>query len=47
MDSYIQRKIDHMKRIGVIGANSQGVGKNGGAAPDWMQPKKIEQVAEG
>lgn len=33
---YIQRKIDHLKRVGLVQGKSAGLGFNGGAAPDWL-----------
>lgn len=34
--TYVQKKIAHLKRIGLVSQNSPGIGKNGGAAPDWL-----------
>ena len=41
--NYVLKKIAHMKRIGVGG----GIGKNGGAAPDWLiQTQKAQSKSE-
>ena len=38
---YVLKKIAHLKRVGLGG----GIGKNGGAAPDWLiqQQQKEDQ----
>jgi hypothetical protein len=33
---YIEQKIEHLKRAGLVGPKSTGIGFNGGAAPDWL-----------
>lgn len=37
-DRYVLDKIDHMRRLGLVGTkpDCNGVGANGGAAPDWL-----------
>ncbi len=40
---YIMRKIQHMKRLGLVSSASAGIGKHGGACPDWL---KSEQKAK-
>lgn len=36
MDLYTLNKIDHMRRTGLVAGTSSGIGKNGGACPDWL-----------
>jgi len=33
---YVQSKIDHMRRMGLITRKDGGRGMHGGAAPDWL-----------
>lgn len=44
MDSYVRRKIDHLKRAGLVANNSTGFGQNGGAAPDWLSKEQKERA---
>jgi len=48
---YIDRKIVHLKRVGLVAGGKTGYGKNGGACPDWLvaeqkaEEKRLEEVA--
>jgi hypothetical protein len=39
---YIQKKIDHLRRLGLVNSKTGGYGKNGGAAPDWLVANQKE-----
>ena len=41
--SYVLKKIAHLKRMGLVSASSTGVGKNGGACPDWLADEQLEK----
>ena len=43
MDIYVSNKIAHMKRMGLVSASSPGIGKHGGAAPDWLIQSQKEK----
>lgn len=44
---YVESKIAHMKRVGLVAANSTGYGEHGGACPDWLkQVQKERREAE-
>lgn len=43
MDSYVAKKISHLKRAGLVSASSTGFGLNGGAAPDWLVSEQKER----
>lgn len=34
---YIESKIDHMKRAGLVIGKHNGLGKHGGACPTWLR----------
>lgn len=34
--AYIAKKVSHLRRLGLITGKNSGIGKNGGAAPDWL-----------
>lgn len=40
---FIFDKIDHLKRIGLVASNKPGVGRNGGACPDWLVTAQKEE----
>lgn len=45
---YIQSKIAHMQRMGLISTKSKGTGAHGGACPDWLSnQQKAEEKARG
>lgn len=33
---YVERKIKHLKRVGLVSNKATGRGFNGGACPDWL-----------
>ena len=39
---YINSKIEHMRRMGLIASKTGGYGRNGGAAPDWLVTQQKE-----
>lgn len=39
---YVQSKIDHMRRTGMVTKKDGGYGMNGGAAPDWLVAEQRE-----
>ena len=41
-DTYVQSKVDHMRRTGLITKKDGGFGMNGGAAPDWLVTEQKE-----
>lgn len=45
--AYVASKIAHMKRLGLVSGSSTGIGKHGGACPDWLkaEQKKAEDAA--
>jgi hypothetical protein len=43
MDSYILKKIAHLKRIGLVAGSNPGIGQNGGACPDWLRTIQKEK----
>jgi len=43
MSKYVQSKIEHMKRMGLVAAKSRGVGKHGGACPDWLKQQQDDE----
>lgn len=43
MDSYVSRKIAHLKRTGLVSGMQTGFGLNGGAAPDWLVSEQKER----
>jgi len=38
--SYVQKKIKHMRRIGLVSGKSTGIGMHGGACPDWLKDQQ-------
>ena len=42
MDKYVASKISHLKRMGLVSSGSKGIGKHGGAAPDWLISQQNE-----
>lgn len=36
MNNYIESKINHMKRSGLVMGKHNGLGRNGGACPTWL-----------
>lgn len=40
---YVERKIAHLRRVGLIAANSNGQGFHGGACPDWLRAEQEAQ----
>lgn len=36
MDFYVASKIEHLRRLGLVGAKSTGLGLNGGACTDEL-----------
>ena len=41
--AYIAKKVAHMKRMGLVSGQSTGIGKHGGAAPDWLISRQKEE----
>ncbi len=41
---YVLRKVDHLKRIGLVSGSRSGFGPNGGACPDWLVTEKRERA---
>lgn len=39
-NAYIDSKIQHMARLGLVSAKSTGLGIYGGAAPDWLNTER-------
>ena len=49
MNSYIESKIEHMRRMGLIAGKNLGKGENGEAAPDHLvsfQKEERERLAK-
>ena len=40
IDKYVSKKIDHLRRMGLVSGNSSGLGPDGGACPDWLKQQK-------
>ena len=40
---FVDRKIAHLKRAGLVQAGRSGVGRNGGACPDWLVTAQKEE----
>lgn len=36
MNKYVASKVAHLKRLGLVTGKSSGIGKHGGACPDWL-----------
>ena len=37
---YLESKISHLRRTGLVSAKSTGLGIYGGAAPDWLNSER-------
>lgn len=46
--NYVYSKIEHMRRAGLItgGQKNNGLGKHGGACPDWLKSEQKGERAE-
>jgi len=40
---YVESKIEHMRRTGLITKKDGGYGRNGGACPDWLVTEQKEE----
>lgn len=43
-DKYVQNKINHLRRQGLVTSKTGGCGQNGEAAPDWLVSNQKEDA---
>lgn len=44
--NYLLNKIEHLRRQGLVGPRSAGIGIFGGACPDWLTDLRKERKAQ-